>query len=143
MGQFWLSVLLLLLANMSFGFFLQEYPASPVLWLAATAYIVLECGVLSVAWRPARDVILMGFKSDVGYSLMALAAASFAVVVVVWVSISSYFLVMLAAAVLMRVDLLTRRAGAVVSFVVMTIVSLCGLAISWLPALVQTGRIAL
>ncbi|MGB7084914.1 MAG: hypothetical protein WBD47_05135 [Phormidesmis sp.] len=135
------SALLLLLANVAFGFFLQEQGSSEIGWAIATVYVIFECSILSIAWRPARNFILMGFKSDVGYSLMALAGASFAVVVVCWVQISTYFLMMLAAAMLLRVNLYTARGGPMFSFVIMLIVSLAGLAISWIPALAKTGQL--
>ncbi|MGB3300766.1 MAG: hypothetical protein WBA76_21075 [Phormidesmis sp.] len=136
-----LSALLLMLANMMFGFFLHEYNHSYFVWGTAIAYITLECGVLSIAWRPARDLFVMGFKSDIGYAMMALAGASFAVVLVVWVKVSSYFLVMLAAALLLRVKLYTGRGGDVISFLILLGTSLIGLAISWIPRLAQAGRL--
>ncbi len=137
-----LSALLLMLANMMFGFFLHEYnDYFSLVWGTAIAYIVIQCGVLSVAWRPTRDLILMGFKSDVGYTLMALGGASFAVVLVVWVKVSSYFLVMLSAALLLRVKLYTGRGSEAVSFLILLGVSLVGLAISWIPTLAQAGRL--
>lgn len=128
----WLSTVLLLLANVAFGFFLQERQSSEVVWVISVAYIALECSVLSVAWRPARDFILLGFQSDVGYSLMALMIASAAVVLVAWVKISGYFLVILAASLLLRIDLLTRRAGLILSFLTLFAISLIGIAISLL-----------
>ena len=128
----WLSTVLLLLANVAFGFFLQERQSSEVVWAIAIVYIALECGVLSVAWRPARDFILLGFQSDVGYSLMALIIASGAVVIVAWVKISGYFLVILAASLLLRIDLLTRRVGLLLSFLTLFAISLAGIAISLL-----------
>jgi hypothetical protein len=135
-----LSTLLLMLANMAFGFFIhKDYGQSYFVWGAAIFYVLMECSVLSIAWRPTRNFILLGFQSDVGYTLMALAGASFAVVLVVWVRISSYFLGMLAAALLLRIDLYTRRTGSVISFLVMMSVSLLGLFISWLPALARAG----
>ena len=75
---------------------------------------------------------MIGFNSDVGYSLTALLAASLAVVIVAWVNITSYFLVMLAAALLVRVDLFTRRIGTLLSFILLLAVSWLGLTISWL-----------
>jgi hypothetical protein len=137
-----LSVLLLLLANMAFGLFLHEdYGQSYFVWGAAIVYIVLECSALSIAWRPTRNFLLLGFKSDVGYSLMALAGASFAVVLLAWIRISSYFFGVLAAALLLRINLHTRRGGAVVSFLVMLSISLLGLAMSWLPTLAKAGQL--
>ncbi|MEL6813919.1 MAG: hypothetical protein AAFP03_03785 [Cyanobacteria bacterium J06598_3] len=134
-----LSVIFLLLAHMAFGFFLQEIETQAFGWAIAIAYIVLQCSVLSIAWHPARKFVLMGFKSDVGYSLMALAGASFAVVIVAWVQISTYFLTMLAAAILLRIKLYTRRGRAITSFLIMIIVCLTGLAISWVPVLIESG----
>ncbi len=128
----WLSICLVLLANIAFGSFLHERQIPGPIWSLAVAYIIFQCGVLSICWRPVRNLLLLGFKSDVGYSFMALAGASLAVVVLAWAKISSYFLVMIAAALLMRINLYTRRVGAKRSFAIMVITSLIGLGISWL-----------
>ena len=93
-----------------------------------------------MVWKPVRIFLLLGFQSDVGYAFMALAGASFAVVIVVWSRISSYFLVMLAAALLLRIELFTRRLGSLLSFIAMVIISLMGLALTWLPSLSQFGQ---
>ncbi len=129
----WLSIFLLLLANVAFGIFLHERQMSPLIWGLTVLYVVLECSVLSIIWEPVRDLLLLGFKSDVGYSAMALVGASFAVIVLVWANVSSYFLTMIAAALLLRINLYTRRIGSVLSFVIMVTVSLMGIAISCLP----------
>jgi len=134
----WLSPLLLLLANLAFGMFLHRSEISEVLWVGAIAYIILECGVLSVFWQPFRDFILQGFQSDVGYTITAVIGASFAVVLAVWANISSYFLVMLAAGLLLRVDLFTRRVGARLTFAVLVAMSAAGLALSWLSVLLPS-----
>ena len=130
---------MLLLANMAFGSFLHHHEFHVTSWVLAVIYVLFECGALSIAWRPARDFLLLGFRSDVGYTLMALAIASFAVVVVAWIQISTYFLMMLSAAILLRVKLYTRQGGPVLSFIIMVIASLIGLAISWVPSLARAG----
>ena len=61
---------------------------------------------------------------------MALVGASLTVVVLAWAKVSSYFLVMIAAALLLRINLHTRRIGARQSFVIMLVTSLVGLGIS-------------
>lgn len=140
-----LSALLLLLANMAFGFFLQDSlqgsSGALLVWLAAIAYIIIESSILSIAWRPTRNFILMGFKSDIGYTMMALGGASLAVVLVVWIKISSYFLMMIASALLLRIKLYTRRGSEVISFFALLSVSLLGLGISWLPTLARQGHL--
>jgi len=129
---------MLLLANMAFGLFLhREYDSATYAWLAAIAYIIIECSALSIAWRPVRNFILLGFKSDVGYACMALVGASLSVVVLVWFQISTYFLMMLSAAMLLRIKLYTKRGGPIVSFVVLLVTSLSGFALGWLPILAK------
>ncbi|MBE9060846.1 hypothetical protein [cf. Phormidesmis sp. LEGE 11477] len=134
----WLSICLVLLANIAFGSFLHEHQISEFIWMGAIVYIVLQCGALSVGWQPVHQFILLGFKSGIGYSVTALVGASLVVVILVWAQISSYFLVMLAAALLLRIDLYTRKIGVKRSFGIMLIVSLLGLGISWL-LLEKTG----
>ena len=128
----WLSPLLLVLANLAFGMFLHRSGISDVLWLIAIAYIIFQCSVLTIIWHPFREALLKGFKSDAGYTVAALLAASFAVALAVWANISSYFLVMLAAGLLLRVDLFTRRIGARLTFIVLVTMSAAGIALSWL-----------
>lgn len=136
-----LSVVMLLLANMAFGFFLRNHAFHETAWVLAVIYVILECGALSIVWKPARDFVLMGFRSAVGYTCMALAIASFAVVFVAWIQVSIYFLMMLCAAILLRIKLYTRRGGAVSSFLIMVSASLAGLAISWVFPLVSSFQL--
>ena len=138
-----LSAVMLLLANMAFGLFLHaEYSETTYVWIAAIAYITFECSALSIAWRPVRNFVLLGFKSDVGYACMALAGASLAVVVLAWVQISTYFLMMLCAAILLRIKLYTKRGGPIVSFIILSTTSLGGLALSWLPIFARISDIS-
>ncbi|MGC1305815.1 MAG: hypothetical protein WA885_01205 [Phormidesmis sp.] len=135
------SMLLFLLANMAFGFFLHSQESSNFGWWIAFAYVILECSVLSIAWQQLQQFLLLGFKSDVGYSLMALGIASLAVIIVTWVEVSAYFLMLICAALLLRIKLYTRRNGTITSFVIMVLASFVGLAISWLPTLASNGRL--
>lgn len=131
----WLSPLLLMLANLAFGLFLHRSGISEAVWVGAIAYIILECGAISVLWEPFRDFLLLGFQSDVGYTVTAFLAASFAVVLAVWSNVSSYFLVILAAGLLLRVDLFTRRIGKRLTFAVLVTMSAVGIALSWVSVL--------
>jgi hypothetical protein len=129
----WLSACLFLLANVAFGAFLHDSHASPPFWLLAGLYIAIQAAALSVAWKPVRNFFLLGFKSDLGYAVMALGGASLAVIVLVWLQTFIYFLVMLAAALLLRIDLLARNLSHLLCFVIMVLLSLLGLGLSWLP----------
>lgn len=138
----WLSSLLLLLAHMGFGAFLDSRHSSDLIWGFALVYSVLEAALLTIMWKPLRNFFLLGFQSDVGYTMMALVIASLAVVVVSWIQIFVYFLVMLAAALLLRVELLIRNIGNSLAFVTILLLSLMGLGLSRLTTeLLATGVI--
>ncbi|MEM9265800.1 MAG: hypothetical protein AAGA46_09780 [Cyanobacteria bacterium P01_F01_bin.13] len=126
----WLSSLLLLLAYMGFGAFLYSRHSPNFVWWLALGHAVIEAAILTIMWKPLRNLFLLGFQSDVGYTIMALVIASFAVVVVSWIQIFIYFLVMLAAALLLRVELLIRDIGNSLSFVTILLLSLMGLGLS-------------
>ncbi|MEO0458518.1 MAG: hypothetical protein AAF152_18325 [Cyanobacteria bacterium P01_A01_bin.114] len=134
----WLSSLLLLLSYLGFGAFLHHQSSPDLIWILAISHAFVEAAFLSVAWKPVRNVFLLGFKSDVGYSIMALAIASLSVVIVVWIQIFAYFLAMLAASLLLRVDLLTRDVSNLWSFLTLTLISAAGLALSWIPHWILT-----
>ena len=126
----WLSSLLLLLAYMGFGAFLHSRHSSDLVWWLASSYAVLEAALLTIVWKPLRNFFLLGFQSDLGYTIMALVLASLAVVIVSWIQIFIYFLVMLAAALLLRVELLIRNIGNTFAFAVILLLSLMGLGLS-------------
>ena len=126
----WLSSMLLLLAFMGFGAFLHSRDSSDVVWWLALGYAVIESALLTIVWKPLRDFFLLGFKSDLGYTVMALVIASLAVVVVSQIQIFGYFLVTLAAALLLRVELLIRNIGNGLAFVLLLLLSMMGLFLS-------------
>ncbi len=126
----WLSSLLLLLAYMGFGAFLHARHSSDFIWWLALGYAVIESAFLTIIWQPLRNFFLLGFQSDFGYTVMALIIASLAVVVVSWIQIFIYFLVMLAASLLLRVELLIRDVGNSLAFVTILILSAMGLGLS-------------
>ncbi|MEM7793874.1 MAG: hypothetical protein AAF579_05385 [Cyanobacteria bacterium P01_C01_bin.118] len=126
----WLSSLLLLLAFMGFGAFLHSRHSPDLIWGFALTYAVVEAALLTIMWKPLRNFFLLGFQSDIGYTVMALVIASLAVVVVAWIQIFVYFLVMLAAALLLRVELLIRDIGNSLAFVTILLLSIMGLGLS-------------
>ena len=128
----WLSMVLLLLANVAFAVWLVQQDWDMNVWYGAIAYTTFQSALISIAWKPAQRLFLLGFKSDMGYSILALLSASLAVVIVVWIQTVSYFLVMLAAALLFRVELLTRDIGNVLSFMTIALFSWVGLGLGWL-----------
>ena len=130
----WLSLLLLLLAYMGFGAFLHSRHSTDFIWWLAAVYAVIEAALLTILWKPLRNFLLLGFQSDVGYTVMALVTASLAVVLISWIQIFVYFFVMLAAALLLRVELLIRDVRSSLAFVTILLVSLMGVGLSRLTA---------
>lgn len=126
----WLSSLLLILAYMGFGALLHSRHSPDLFWWLAIGYAVLESALLTIVWQPLRNFLLLGFQSDAGYTVMALMSASLAVVFVAWIQIFIYFLVMLAAALLLRVELLIRNVGNSLAFIIILVLSLAGLGLS-------------
>ena len=83
----WLSSLLLLLAYMGFGAYLHSRHSSDLIWWLALGHAAMEAACLTILWKPLRNFFLLGFQSDVGYTIMALVIASLAVVVVAWIAL--------------------------------------------------------
>lgn len=128
----WLSFLILLIAYMTFGWFLKSEQASQLSWILSVTFAFTQASILTLLWRPAREFALLGFQSDAGYFVMVLCLASLAVAALAWVQVFVYFLVMVAAALLVRVDLLAMEFGNVLSFLALSIIPILGLALSWM-----------
>lgn len=126
----WLSAILLLLAYMGFGAFLHSQNSTNLLWWLGIGHATLEAACLTIIWKPLRNFFLLGFQSDLGYTVMALAIASLAVVITSWIQIFIYFLVMLAASLLIRVELLIRNTNNIVAFITILAISVAGLGLS-------------
>ncbi|MEM6520918.1 MAG: hypothetical protein AAF722_16475 [Cyanobacteria bacterium P01_C01_bin.70] len=135
----WLSRGALVLAYATYGQLLHANDANRYHWLATLAFIVFKAGVLTLLWRPVRNFVLKGFKTDVGYSVMVLVLASMAVVAAVYFRTFAYMIVLVATALLVRVDCLIDSFGDRLSFLMLVLLALLGLGISWLPLLLFQG----
>lgn len=137
MGSPWLSWLLLLLAYITFGQFLHESGADTSLygWVIGVVFAIALAAIMTIFWKPSQKILLLGFKSDAGYSIMVLGLASLAVVAVVELRFFSYILMLVAASLLARVDTLLIAVNTQVAFLILTFLPLLGLALSWLPLL--------
>jgi hypothetical protein len=126
----WLASVLLILAFLVFGEYLGTQ-SSQLLWLLAATHAITEAALLTIAWKPLRNLFLLGFQSDVGNSIMAILGALVAVAVFAWIYIFAYFLLMLAASLLVRIELVTRGVHKGLAFLLMSALSLLGLALGW------------
>lgn len=139
MKSHWLSWALLVLSYATYGQLLHNNASSQLIWLVILAFIVIKAGVLTFLWQPVRDFLLKGFQTDVGYSVMVLALASLAVVAVTQLRTFAYLIVLIAAALLVRVDCLGDNMGDRGSFMTLVLLSFTGLGLSWLPTLLFQG----
>ena len=127
----WISWLLLIVAYLTYGQFLHDAAARPYVWILSTALAIALAGIATFFWMASRRVILLGFKSDLGYSIMVLVLASLAVVAVVEFHLFAYILVLVAATLLVRVDCLVSDLNELATFLLMVFCPSLGLAASW------------
>lgn len=139
MRNHWLSWGLLVLSYATYGQLLHTNGSSQFIWLATLAFLLIKAGVLTLLWQPVRDFALKGFKTDVGYSVMVLVLASLAVLAVTQFRTFAYVVVLIAAALLVKVDCLIDGMGDRLSFFTLVLLSLIGLGLSWLPTLLFHG----
>ena len=139
MTSHWLSWALLILAYATFGQLLHSDGVDTVIWLATLGFVVIKASILTLIWTPVRNFALKGFRTDMGYSIMVLVLASLAVLAAVHFNTFAYVMVMVAAALLVRVDCLLDGMGDRRSFLTLVLLSLIGLGLSWLPVLLIPG----
>lgn len=135
----WLSWGLLVLSYATYGQLLHSSNSSRFIWFATLVFVVLKAALLTLLWPPVRDFALKGFKTDVGYTIMVLTLASFAVLAVVQFRTFAYIIVLIASALLVRVDCLIDVMSDRLSFLTLVMLSLIGLGLSWLPHLLFYG----
>lgn len=135
----WLSWGLLILAYATYGQLLHSGDSSEYIWAATVIFLIVKAGILTLVWRPVRDFALKGFQTDIGYSIMVLVLASLAVLAVVQFRTFAYVVVLIAAALLVRVDCLIDGMDDRVAFTTLVILPLIGLGASWLPTLLFQG----
>lgn len=139
MKSHWLSWGLLILGYATYGQLLHSNASDDYMWWVTLAFMVVKSGILTLVWRPVRDLAIKGFQSDVGYSVMVLALASSAVLAVVQFRAFAYFIVLVATALLVRVDCLAQGMGDRRSFITLVLLAMMGLGLSWLPVLLFQG----
>ena len=132
MGSRWLSWGLLVLAYATFGRLLHTNGVGHIIWWSTLIFIFAKASILTLVWRPIRKFVLLGFQSDAGYSIMVLLLASLAVLAVVQLRAFAYVMVLIATAILVRIDTLIDTIGNRLSFLTLTLLPLTGLGVSWL-----------
>ena len=134
-----LSYILLLITYTTFGRYLQASETPRLGWIITVLFAITLAGVMTTFWKPARNLALLGFRSNVGSLVMVLLAASLAVLVLSWVHFFTYILVIIAASLLVRIDALTLDLSNIPTFLILVGLAITGLGLSWIPPLITQG----
>lgn len=137
----WLSWTLLIMAYATYGGFLHHGETSPLGWAVSGLLAIWGAWAITLGWPRMRQLMLLGFQSDLGYFVMALTIASLAVAAVSQFQRFAYFLMLIAVSLLARVDNLIAGFRDVVAFFWLSALALLGLAISWLPLLLRSATL--
>lgn len=127
----WLSFLLLVLTYATFGQFLHIIEAPQWVWLFVAALALLQACCFTFLWKVVRDIVLLGFSSDIGYTIMVLSVAILVVAALVHLQLFVYGLVIISAFLLVRMDTLLLDLPSSLAFVILAILPLLGLGASW------------
>ncbi len=136
LSKHWLSWLLLVMAYATYGSLLHTPESTPGVWGVSLFLAVWGSWAITLGWPQMRRRLLMGFQSDRGSFVMALTIASLSVAAVTQFQRFSYLVMLLAVSLLARVDKLIAGYNDTLAFILLSLLSLFGMALSWIPRLV-------
>ncbi|MFB2923203.1 MULTISPECIES: hypothetical protein [Aerosakkonema] len=125
----WLSLTILLVAYMTVGWVLSASPW--YIFLLAIALILLLAEILAAPFSNVRKALVYSFSTDTRGFILIISIAFFATVLAIWIHIVAHTLVLLAAGLLARLDMLTARFTDWQAFWVLSFVSLAGFGLGW------------
>lgn len=135
----WLSIALLTLAYFTFGWFLHESAVPTGVWGLAVAFAIAQAAIWTVFWDSSQRFVLRRIQSDLGYITAVLTTASLAVAVIAWLHVFVYILVMIAAALFVRLDTVVLRFNHLQAFLLLLAIAGVGLGSSWLSSWLISG----
>lgn len=135
----WFSCLLLVVAFATYGGYLHSVETDHWHWLFNLGLVVLLAAVATFFRSFVGWVVLSGFNSDLGYLLLALGLASLAIAVVSEFRLIACWTLLVAATLLVRVDLLVARLNNSLAWVSLVVLCWLGLGLSWLPHLLTAA----
>jgi hypothetical protein len=124
------------------SWFLYQTTAPWIVWVLALVFAIVQASLLTTLSEGLRRFISKWLKSDIGYfSIIALGAFSITIILV-WFHVFEYFLMVVGAELLVRLDLQNAGLNRWQSLGVLTITSVVGLSVG-LIASYLVGRQAL
>ncbi len=133
----WLSSLLLVIAYATYSGYLRSLGASASRWGVSVAFVLMVAAIMTLGWGWCRQLIIFIFKTNLAFILLALILATLAMVAVSQFRVFAYLVLLVTASLLARVDLLIAKVDNVIAFLSLTLLSLLGLGLAWLPHLIQ------
>jgi hypothetical protein len=139
----WLSLALLLSAYTTFSWFFT-HAFTQVLTFSSTAYLawglvigfaLLEALLLTTQFNGLKALLGRWLRSDVGYFTLIIVASLGATLAFIWSNVTGYFVVLIAAEILARLDLQNAKFSRFQSFIILTIISILGLALGLIATL--------
>lgn len=122
-----LSLILLFAAYTTFSWFLHRSNVSWLAWVIVIGFSLGEALLLTAFASGLRSLIRSWLESDVGYFSTVICSAFLVAIALVWFKVFSYILVVVAAELLARLDLLNAGCHRWKTFWILTLVSLAGL----------------
>jgi hypothetical protein len=135
----WLSLSMLFSAYATFSWFLIHWFATHVdvsiaewaVWAMVLSFTLLQALLLTTLFDGVKLFFRRWLRSDVGYFSLILLASMSVTAALVWFRMFGYFLVLISAEILARLDLQNANLNRWQSLGVLTLVSLLGLAAGW------------
>ena len=123
------STILLLVTYIMLSWFLYQTTAPWLVWVLALVFAIVQASLLTTLSEGLRRFISNWLKSDIGYfSIIALGAFSITIILV-WFHVFEYFLMVVGAELLARLDLQNAGLNRWQSLGVLTITSIVGLSV--------------
>jgi hypothetical protein len=124
----WLSLALLFAAHTTFSWFLIHATATLLVWVLVILFTSAQALFLTTWFDGLRRFLGRWLRSDVGYFTLIMVCAISFTIAVVWFKIFGYFLVLISAEVLARLDLQNAGYSRLQALVILALVSWTGLA---------------
>lgn len=145
----WLSLALLLSAYTTFSWFLThtfaEFLAFSTVtywaWGIVLVLTLLQALLLTTLFDQFKRMVGRWLRSDVGYFTLIIVTSFGATIAFIEYTVTGYFLVLIAAEVLARLDLQNAKFSRLQALVILTTISMLGLAMGLLATLKLTPEL--
>lgn len=131
----WLSLAILFAAYTTFSSFLTHSTVTWLAWALVLAFTLLQALLLTTLFDGLKILIGRWLRSDVGYFTLIISASLGITIVFLWFKVFGYFLVLVAAEILARLDLQNAGFNRLQALIILSLFSLSGLAVGWATSL--------